>query len=139
MKRLAPSPRNVRHFLSKGDNGVRHVHFDCRNQIAADEDRAALKAGFDVTAPRYTDVPGLLRKYYTVGVEDQTTGGVFVWDSLEHAKAGHADPGWPQIIKDKYRTKPKGTFWEVSVVVDNENGKIKRGAEYIGAVAQLQR
>ncbi len=43
-----------------------------------------------MTAPRYKEVPGLLRKYYTVGAEDLTTGGVFVWDSLDHANAGHA-------------------------------------------------
>lgn len=105
--------------------------------LPPDEDLAALREGFDVTAPRYTEVPGLLRKYYTVGAEDQTTGGVFVWDTLENAKAGHADPEWRHLIKDKYGTEPRVTFWEVPVVVDNENGKIQHGAEYIGAVAQL--
>ena len=44
--------------------------------LPPDTDRAALKDGFNQTAPRYTEVPGLLRKYYTVGAEDQSTGGV---------------------------------------------------------------
>ena len=33
-------------------------------------ERVALKVSFGVTAPRYTDVPSLLRKYYTLGVKD---------------------------------------------------------------------
>jgi hypothetical protein len=101
--------------------------------LPPDEDLAALKNGFDVTAPRYTDVPGLLRKYYTVGTEGRTTGGVFVWDSLAYAKAGHDDPDWRQLIKDKYGTEPRVTFWEVPVVVDNATQLILSGPDYLEA------
>ncbi len=101
--------------------------------LPPDTDRAALKDGFNQTAPRYTEVPGLLRKYYTVGAEDQSTGGVFVWDSLEHAKAGHADPDWRQLIKDKYGAEPRVTFWEVPVVVDNATRHILSGSDYLEA------
>ncbi len=95
----------------------------------------SLKDGFDITAPRYTDVPGLLQKFYCNGTEEHVTGGVFVWESLAEAKAGHADPGWRQLIKDKYGTEPRVTYFEVPVVVDNVMQEILHGPQYLEALA----
>jgi hypothetical protein len=102
--------------------------------LPPDIDLDSLKDGFNVTAPRYAHVPGLLRKYYCNGAEDQVTGGVFVWDSLEAAKAGHADPEWRRLIKDKYGEEPRVTYFEVPVVVDNGMQRILRGPDYLDAI-----
>jgi hypothetical protein len=83
-------------------------------------DRAEVAKAFPKTAARYHDVPGLLRKYYTIGIDEHMTGGVFVWESLADAKAGHADPAWRNIIKDKYGVEAQITYLEVPTFVDNE-------------------
>ena len=102
-------------------------------ELPAHVDREALKHTFSQTAPRYARVAGLLRKYYCVGEEDHVTGGVFVWDNLENAKAGHSDPEWKQIIMDKYGVEARITYFQVPVVVDNVMQAILRGSEYLDA------
>ena len=58
--------------------------------LPGDVDRDALANGFLISGHRYTNVLGLLRKYYTM--DDNTiTGGVFVWESQKHAVTGHSD------------------------------------------------
>ena len=99
-------------------------------------DRDALTEGFLTSGRRYTDVPGLLRKYYTMK-DDAITGGVFVWESREHAKAGHSDPEWNELIWDKYGARPQGTYYEVPVVIDNVMGEIYQGSEYLEAMGRV--
>ncbi|MGI9384624.1 MAG: monooxygenase [Methyloligellaceae bacterium] len=102
--------------------------------LPAHIDRKALKQAFHHTAPRYNRVAGLLRKYYCVSENENVTGGVFVWDSLENAKSGHSDPEWKQLIMDKYGAEARVTYFEVPVVVDNVTQKILGGSEYQNAM-----
>jgi hypothetical protein len=103
--------------------------------LPGDVDRDALANGFLISGHRYTNVPGLLRKYYTM--DDSTiTGGVFVWESQRHAVAGHSDLEWNKLILDKYGTQPKITYYDVPVVIDNVLGEICRGSEYLEAMGQ---
>jgi len=103
--------------------------------LPAETDCEVLKDAFMTTGPRYVDVPGLLRKYYTL--QDGTmTGGVFVWDTLENAKAGHADPGWRKIIADRYGNEPRVAYYEVPTIVDNVMGAVLPDGEYLRACAK---
>jgi hypothetical protein len=43
------------------------------------------------SAPNYRGVPGLVRKYYLYG-DDQTGGGVYLWDSRDAAERLLAPP-----------------------------------------------
>ena len=97
-------------------------------------DVAALKDLFPEAGRRYTRVEGLLRKYYAMK-DGNLTGGVFVWDTLEHAEAGHADPEWHRIIRDRYATEPRVTYYEIPVIVDNVLGGVHTAPEYLKAVA----
>jgi len=103
--------------------------------LPAGTDCVALKDAFRTTAPRYVDIPGLLRKYYTLQ-EGTMTGGVFVWDTLENAKAGHADPGWRKIIADRYGNEPRVSYYEVPTIVDNVIGAVLQDEEYLRACAK---
>jgi len=95
----------------------------------------ALEEGFLTSGRRYVDVPGLLRKYYLL--KDETvTGGVFVWKSYQYALSGHADPEWKKLIWDKYKTRPKISYFNVPVVVDNVLDAICRGSDYIETIEQ---
>ena len=93
-------------------------------------DLAALREVFREAGRRYTNVEGLLRKYYTLK-GDSITGGVFVWDTLEHAKAGHADADWREIIRNRYGSEPRVTFYEVPVIVDNVIGEVLEASDYL--------
>jgi len=101
--------------------------------LPPDVDLAALRNLFPEAGRRYASVEGLLRKYYTMK-GDGVTGGVFVWDTLEHAEAGHADPEWHKIIRDRYGTAPRVTYYEVPVVVDNVIGEVLKGSDYVESV-----
>ena len=103
--------------------------------LPAGTDCAALKDAFMTTGPRYVDVPGLVRKYYTL--QDGTmTGGVFVWDTLENAQAGHADQGWRKIITDRYGNEPRVAYYEGPTIVDNVRGAVLPDEEYLRACAK---
>ena len=102
--------------------------------LPPETDVTALRNVFSEAGRRYTDVEGLLRKYYTLK-DDKVTGGVFVWDTLEHAEAGHADPAWHKIITDRYGSAPRVTYYEVPVIVDNVMGEVLEGSEYLEAVS----
>ena len=100
--------------------------------LPPDADVPALRELFCESGRRYAKVEGLLRKYYTLQ-DDTITGGIFVWDTLEHARAGHADPAWHKLILDRYGSPPRVSYYEVPVVVDNVMGEVLKSSEYLAA------
>lgn len=79
---------------------------------------------FKVSARRYIGVPGLIRKHYLINDEGET-GGVFLWRSFAQAEAAFADPSWRKLIKDRYGTEPKITYYDAPVTVDNLIGQVQ--------------
>jgi hypothetical protein len=63
---------------------------------------------------------GLLMKYYLSG--EAGSGGVYVWKSKESAEAWYT-PEWYAFMTEHY-AKPKVTFYNSFVQVDNVNGQI---------------
>jgi len=94
------------------------VSFKLPQAITVDE----AKAKFQGTAPKYQDVPGLIRKYYLFDPED-TAGGVYLWQSREAAEAFYSDE-WRRFIADTYGVEPDVRYFETPVVVDNPSGEI---------------
>lgn len=78
---------------------------------------------FSGTAPKYRDVPGLIRKYYVLSQDGGTAGGVYLWRSREEAGRLYTDE-WKKFIRDKYGAEPSVIYFESPVVVDNANGTI---------------
>jgi hypothetical protein len=70
------------------------------------------------TAPRYQDVPGLIRKYYYLAQDGKTLGGVYLWNSRPEAEVMF-DNGWRTFMRDKYQTDPSVDYFDCPVVVDN--------------------
>jgi len=75
------------------------------------------------TAPRYRDVPGLLRKYYYLSNDGNTLGGVYLWNSRAEAEAMF-DDNWRTTMRDKYKINPSVVHFDCPVAVDNLSGKI---------------
>ena len=42
---------------------------------------------FESSAPKYRNVPGLIRKYYLRAEDGRTAGGVYLWESRAAAEA----------------------------------------------------
>ncbi len=70
------------------------------------------------TAPKYQDVAGLIRKVYIYSEDDNTVGGIYLWNSRADAEAMYTE-GWKAFVQEKYGTDPSVTYLESPVVVDN--------------------
>jgi hypothetical protein len=78
---------------------------------------------FSTTAPKYRDVPGLIRKYYLLSDDGGTAGGVYLWRSREDAERLYTDD-WRRFIAEKYGSDPTVSYFATPVVVDNLIGEI---------------
>ena len=75
------------------------------------------------TAPKYRDVPGLVRKAYVLSEDGATAGGVYLWKSRADAEAMYT-PSWRAFVREKYGSDPSIMYFESPVVVDNVRGEI---------------
>ncbi|MFZ4855568.1 MAG: YdhR family protein [Desulfuromonadaceae bacterium] len=74
------------------------------------------------TAPKYREIPGLIRKNYLLSQDGSTAGGAYLWKSREDAERLYTDE-WKQFIFDKHGAHPSLTYFETPVVVDNATGE----------------
>jgi hypothetical protein len=75
------------------------------------------------TAPKYQDVAGLIRKVYIYSEDDNTVGGIYLWNSRAAAEAMYTE-SWKAFVREKYGTDPSVTYLESPVVVDNVTHEI---------------
>lgn len=81
------------------------------------------------TAPRYQDMPGLLRKNYIVSADAKTAGGVYVWESKAQADSLYTAE-FRQFIRNNYHCEPDIRYFESPVMVDNVAQAITCAREY---------
>ena len=86
--------------------------------ISRDEARSI----FLSTAPKYRDVPGLLRKVYVLSEDGATAGGFYLWKTRADAEAMYTE-AWREFVRGKYGTDPTVTYFDSPVVVDNVSGE----------------
>jgi hypothetical protein len=73
------------------------------------------------SAPKYQNLPGLLRKHYVFG--DGYGGGVYLWASREDAGKLYTDE-WRAFIRERYGAEPSITLLDSPVTVDNLAGTV---------------
>ncbi len=78
---------------------------------------------FSATAQKYQEIPGLIRKYYTLSRDGGMAGGVYLWDSQEAAERLYTEE-WKNFIRERYGAEPSVIYFESPVVVDNAVGRI---------------
>jgi len=81
---------------------------------------------FSATAPRYREVPGLIRKYYLLAEDGNSVGGVYLWSNRGDAERMYSVE-WKSFIKERYGADPSVTYFESPVIVDNAVGVIEEG------------
>ena len=77
-------------------------------------------------APRFENMPGLIRKNFLFDGETGVGGGVYTWETREAAEGVYAEGGpWRDAIRNLYGVEPSITWFDTPVIVDNEIGEIK--------------
>ena len=82
--------------------------------------RALVEGGMVRSAPSYAKVPGLIRKYFTIGQSD--FGGVYLFKDRAAAQAWFND-GWRAKTAATYGSQPIVTYYDVPLVVDASAAK----------------
>lgn len=90
------------------------VEFKLPQTMTVDEARTT----FLSTAPKYLDLPGLIRKYYFLSEDGATAGGIYLWQSRAHAEQVYTH-AWKAFVRGKYGTDPSLTYLACPVLVDN--------------------
>lgn len=79
-------------------------------------------------APRYLNLPGLLRKNYWLSEDGMRAGGIYVWASKAQAEAFYTSE-WKQSVAAQYGVPPEIVYLHSPVMVDNTAGRIVTDAE----------
>ncbi len=95
------------------------VQFKLSQPVTRDKAREI----FTSTAPKYREVPGLIRKYYLLSEDGATAGGIYLWKSRGDAKRLYTDE-WKRFIVAKYGSEPSVEYFDTPVIVDNLVGAI---------------
>src|SRR5262245_7005145 len=82
---------------------------------------------FQVTAPKYQGVAGLLSKNYWMSEDGRRVGGIYVWETRADADRLYTAE-WKKFVEGKYGTAPQIEYLHSPVMVDNRDGSIKVAA-----------
>ena len=96
-----------------------------RFTLPEDMPRARVLELFEATIPRWQDRPALIRKQYLYDPATRTGGGIYLWETLEAAKAAH-DDAWCDLAESLYGSRPTFVYFETPLVIDNAAGTVLR-------------
>lgn len=89
-----------------------------RFQLPAGVTAAQIRAAFDEVAPRFRNVPGLVRKQFLRSKDCRTAGGVYLWNDEQAARAFMNERVAP-MIREKFHVDPAIEFYDSPVIVEN--------------------
>jgi len=82
-----------------------------------------IRAAFEEAAPKFRNVPGLVRKQFLHSKEDcRTVGGVYLWNDETAARA-FMNERVVQMIREKFHVEPRIEFYDSPVIVEKLNAK----------------
>lgn len=76
-------------------------------------------AQFEKSVPKYQQLPGLLRKYFTIS-DDHKFGGIYLWQSRTAAQAWFSD-AWKAKTVATYGAAASVTYFEAPVIIEGQN------------------
>ena len=90
-----------------------------RFQLPAGVTAEQIRAAFEQAAPKFRNVPGLVRKQFLHSKEDyRTIGGVYLWNDERAARAFMNERVAP-MIREKFHVDPTIEFYDSPVIVEN--------------------
>ena len=93
------------------------VQFDLPKPMSPEEAART----FASTAPKYKDLPGLVRKYYLLSEDGRRAGGVYLWQTRAAAEAVY-NGEWKARVEQVYGSAPQIAWFDTPVIVDNQAG-----------------
>ena len=93
------------------------VQFDLPKPMSLDEAART----FESTAPKYKNLPGLVRKYYLLSEDGRRAGGVYLWETRAAAEAVY-NGEWKSRVEQVYGSTPQIMWFDTPVIVDNQAG-----------------
>ena len=78
-----------------------------------------LRGLFAASQPEYRALPGLIRKYYTIG-DDNSGGGIYLFTSRAAAEA-HFSPAWKDGVLKRWGKPASVSYFTVPIVLDGTN------------------
>lgn len=97
-------------------------------KLPAGTSREDIMQAFATSVEQLRGHPGLIRKYYLYDEAAGTAGGVYLWESRAAADALYSD-AWLEMISERYGAKPRITWFETPVVLDNATGEVVEETE----------
>ncbi len=82
-------------------------------------DRARLEALFEQAVPQYQKLPGLIRKYFTIG-DDNRAGGIYLFTSRAAAQAWFSD-AWKAGVAKQWGAPASVSYFDVPVAIEGAN------------------
>ncbi len=76
---------------------------------------------FETSAPKYRNIPGLIRKYYIRSEDGCIAGGIYLWESRQAAE-GVYNGEWRERVAKLYGAEPAITWFDSPLIVDNATG-----------------
>lgn len=73
---------------------------------------------FRISALKYADVPGLIRKYFCIAADGKSGAGIYLWESKEAAEALFTEE-WMDKQVGNFGVRPTITWLDCITVVDN--------------------
>jgi hypothetical protein len=76
---------------------------------------------FESSAPKYQNIPGLIRKYYIRSEDGRVAGGIYLWETRAAAERVY-NGEWRERVETLYGAKPSIAWVDSPVIVDNLAG-----------------
>ena len=95
-------------------------------QVSGDTTKEQIFENMGKVAPKFENMPGLIRKNFLFDGDRGVGGGVYTWETREAAEAVNAEGGpWREAIRTLYGVDPEITWFDTPIIVDNAMGEIK--------------
>jgi len=75
------------------------------------------------TTPKYEGMDGLTRKYYVMSDDGKQAGGIYLWETRQHAEAWY-DAEWTKYMTEAWGEAPLVEYLDCPIVVDNDMDKV---------------
>ena len=94
-----------------------------------DFDRARTLEDAKHTIPKWTANKELKRKHFLLGLGEAegTGGGIYIWPSVAAARTAH-DEAWRQSVIKRTGSAPTIRYYDLFLLIDNENDAVTEWA-----------
>jgi len=89
-----------------------------RFQLPAGVTPEQIRVAFHEAAPKFRNVPGLVRKQFMHSKDGRTAGGVYLWKEEAAAHTFMHERVAP-MIRERFKVEPTIEFYDSPVIVEN--------------------